>query len=46
MMFCTLPGIGRPFWAICSSSANGCQRFGSRITVPDSDISNGSLAGV
>ncbi len=31
---CTLPGIGRPFWATIWSSASGCQRFGSRISVP------------
>ncbi len=41
----TLPGIGRPFWAICFASERGCQRFGSRMTVPGSATSSGGFAG-
>ena len=36
MIVCTVPGIGSPFWAICSSSASGCHALGSFITVPGS----------
>ena len=47
---CTLPGIGRPFWATIWASASGCQRFGSRICRPglghDQRRVDGSVVGV